>query len=116
MHAQWSGCLFEKYKWIATTELSLVEIVKKLIQDCGDDVECVYDSSVWAVCMAYLDYKERTNYLTPQDLLYTRSRGGILGLKVIDNNIVTITIRQYIQERDFGFYDFTWNLRYAPAA
>jgi len=116
MHPKWTECLQEDYTWIATTGMTPTEIAKEIIQDIGDDVQDVYESSVWAVCMAYLDYREGTHYLSPQDLLYTRNRGGVLGCKVIDNEVVTITIRQYLYERDGGFYDFTWGIRRPPAA
>lgn len=110
MHPLWKDCLDEAFKWLGDVQQGddLVEIVQKLLLIINNDeqIHSVYESSRWAVCMAFLDYKNNTHFLSNSDLNYARTRGGIVGLAIINGEVVSMTIRQFLEERDIGFYAF----------
>jgi hypothetical protein len=113
----WRDILYSDYRWILDVPLDkpLPDIVRQIIESHdGDDI---YQSSIVAVGMAYLDYKEKTRVLSRNEHYYARTRGGILGMSLsIPNKVVTL--REYLEMRDLGFRLFSTpkNLRNPSAA
>lgn len=110
MHPQWKECLYDDFDWLAHEELSMskmpmiAERVRMAVDD--DDNEPIteaYQSSIWAVCTAYLDYKHGTHELSRDELEYTRSRGGVIGMKHCGHEFVIVTIRSILEHYDYGF-------------
>lgn len=100
--------LYDEYKWIMDTKMPLVDVVRKILSEEEDDEEetNVFNSSIWAVCMAYLDYKEGTEQLTVEEHRYARSRGGVIGMQ-FQPVIEFFTLREYLETRDPGFAYFS---------
>lgn len=104
--------LYQDYKWIAREgpTMPILELVDALIEivEYDEPIHSVTQSSVWAVCMAYKHFRNAGVHLSHQDLLYTRSRGGVIGMDCSDlDNIKCFTIREYIESRDPGFWAFS---------
>lgn len=97
--------LYDEYKWIADVSQNtpLVDVVRRIINNI--DADSVYQSSIWAVGMAFLDYKENVHNLTDEEHIYARSRDGVLGMRFDDMR--TFTLREYLEERDHGFILFS---------
>ena len=102
--------LYDEYKWLADVvhTTPLIDIVHRIINN--NDAENIYQSSILAVAMAYLDYKNETRVLSDDDHRYTRYRGGVLGMIITGNNVHSITLREYLEFRDPGFSEFTDNV------
>jgi len=80
---EWRDVLHEDYQWlvdITVADISITEIVRRIIESGGDvDVTEVYQSSIWAVAMAFLDYKEKARgfLVSIEEHRYARTRGGV---------------------------------------
>lgn len=105
----WFHCLPEEYKWIEDYQdhSKLLDVVNRVLET-GDysDITEVYESSVWAVCHAYIDYRLGTSFLSPEELEYTKRRSGILGVENQDGVIRIATIREFLEEFDHNFMFF----------
>lgn len=105
--AIWRAALYDPYSWIAEDTYwftqSPLEVVDRILDESDEDIENVYQSSIWAVAMAYRDYKNNSHFLTVQDHKYTRSRGGVLGTAFVGDDIITVTLREFLEDRDPGF-------------
>lgn len=109
MNPHWKECLHDRYEWLANTQDDLVGIAHKIISIIEDEngTMSVHGSSVWAVCAAYLMHRGHEGFaLSDADLHYTRSRGGVIGCRVIEGEVVLATIRGFLEERDAGFAKF----------
>ena len=104
--------LYDDYKWISRwgermTNLQLVNALIGVVQ-YKDPVNSVAESSIWAVCMAYKYYAKDGTKMSDSDLIYTRTRGGIIGMYRSDiDNIKMLTIREILEKRDPGFWAFS---------
>lgn len=104
---RWYECLGSNLRWFETYRDNpppLIEIINRLLESREyDDVTDVYESSVWAVCHAYIDYRIGTSFLSPEELEYTRSRSGVLGVHIYNGGVRMATIREYLEHFDPGF-------------
>lgn len=103
------NCLFEQHQWIAERLFNepLPSIVRRVIDSFENEVDNVLQSSVWAVAMAYLDYKEGCNALSEQDHQYARTRGGVIGVIINEHMVHSISLREILETLDPGFYLFS---------
>lgn len=104
--------LYDDYKWIARegSTMPLLELVDALIEivEYDEPIHSVTQSSIWAVCMAYKHFRNAGVQMSQQDLLYTRTRGGLIGMDYSDlDNIKCFSIRDYLEFRDPGFWAFS---------
>lgn len=117
---QWFRCLCHKFLWLKDHRENpdLLEIVQFILNsDDYRNVTEVYESSIWAVCHAYKDYKLGIHFLSPYELEYTRGRRGIIGTLVVNNGEVKIvSIRDFLEAYDYGFKLFMIGQRKPPAA
>ena len=72
----------------------------------SDDGDGVFESSIFAVGMAFLDYKEQTRMLSRSEHRYARTRGGVIGM-TFEISIKSVTLREYLETRDPGFRLFS---------
>lgn len=116
--ANWFECLSDEFQWMRAYQYqpNLLDVVERILdfQEYQDITE-VYESSVWAVCHAYLDYRMGTSFLSADDLDYTRGRSGIIGVNVENGNVRIATIRGFLEEYDPGF-EFYMTRHYGPPA
>lgn len=116
---QWFQCLNNNFVWLKDHQENpdVLAIVRRILEsDDYRDVTEVFDSSVWAVCHAYKDYKLATHFLSPYELEYTQGRSGIIGTSIVNGEIMIATIRDFLEEYDYGFKLFMLGQRKPPAA
>jgi len=82
--------LYDDYKWIADIKdtMSCLEIVNEILTQEEEEDEPIYlvgQSSIWAVGMSYKHFKRDGTHLSNQELQYTRTRGGIIGMIFNEN-------------------------------
>ena len=108
---RWASILSDTYAWIADDDIwrlaSPLPVVEIILTQYEEDVETIYESSIWAVAMAYRDYKYGTNDLTDAEHAYARTRAGVLGTRIINNHVETVTLRRFLEDRDPGFLAFS---------
>lgn len=101
--------LYEDYEFVNyVNQNNFIDVIKKLknviekLENLKDGESLnVTDSSIWAVCTAFLQYKGLgTEVLSPEDLCYTSSRGGVLSSD-------SLTVTSLIEEFDGEGY-FEW--------
>jgi hypothetical protein len=103
--------LYPKFAWIGDLEkdADLIDVVRRVIAIVDDDednpIYSVTQSSLWAVAMAYLDYKNGTRVLDTRERAYTATRGGVLGMS--PDGSCSISLRSFLEERDPGFGKFS---------
>lgn len=104
--SSWRNILYPEYRWIldVPSDKPLPDIVRRVMENEEDDN--IYQSSIVAVCLAYLDYKEKTRVLSSSEHRYARTRGGVIGM-TFDLPIQTVTLREYLEIRDPGFRLFS---------
>lgn len=117
--AHWGYLLFPDFHWIATdifhqdisNHASILVIVDRILDTVDDDpmdpITTVYQSSIWAVCMAYKDDKTGTQVLSRDEHDYASRRGGILGLDLATHT--TVSTRELLRILDPGFRWFPGN-------
>jgi len=98
--------LYPEFRWITMLfpNTGLVEVVEEIlaaVDDETDPIHHVTQSSIWAVGMAFLDYKRGQRRLSREEQAYASTRGGVLGM-ARDGSVV-ITLREILEERDPGF-------------
>lgn len=109
IESSWFQCLGEEYKWLETCQnnANLLDVVNRILDnDEYSGITEVYQSSVWAICHAYIDYRLGTSFLSMEELEYTRGRSGVIGISTSDENIQIATIRFFLEEYDPGFASF----------
>lgn len=113
----WFECLLDHYKWIKNHKDDLLYVANTML-DTGDlrYITGVHQSSVWAVCHAYIDYRLGTSFLSPQELGYTQGRGGVIGVCFCNGGVKMLTIRQFFEAYDPGFITFMSKHKGPPAA
>lgn len=119
LNDQWFQCLGNNFQWLKNYQENpdLMEVVERILNsDEYRDVTEVFDSSVWAVCHAYKDYKLAIHFLSPYELEYTQGRSGIIGTSNLYGQIQIVTIREFLEEYDYGFKLFMLGQRQPPAA
>jgi hypothetical protein len=117
--AHWFQCLDIDFRWLEQhqTHDDLLDVVLRLIDH--QDYKYITDachSSIWAVCHAYIDYRLGTSFLSIEELEYTRTRSGVIGISMNDGNVRIATIREFLEEYDNGFRIFMLGHDGPPAA
>lgn len=113
--------LNDNMKWIADLgdTISPLDVVNRILEQefPDDEIDSVYQSSMWAVCMAYKHYKNDGVHLSTDDLEYTASRGGMIGMRIdpVTNEPFILSLRSYLNSRDYGFAVFSAH-PHGPAA
>jgi hypothetical protein len=120
MDASWFDCLSDKFKWLRMHQHNpdLVVVVNRILDfDEYHDITEVYQSSIWAVCHAYLDYRMGTSFLTADELDYTKGRYGVIGILHMENgNTHIASLRNFLEVYDPGFAFFMMRHHGPPAA
>ena len=114
MEAPWFNCLSDEFQWLRAHQHNpdLLVVVNRILDfDEYRDITEVYESSVWAICHAYLDYRMGSSFLSAHELDYTRGRSGVIG--VGNGNVVTI--RDFLEVYDPGFEFFMMRHAGPPA-
>lgn len=107
--SDWFDCLYEEYQWLRDyqEDPDLLIVVNRILeQEDFYDITDVYQSSIWAVCHAYIDYCINTSFLTEEELEYTRGRGGVIGSGTVNGHFAVASIREFLEEYDRGFERF----------
>lgn len=95
------------YEWIATqvtTDTPPMEVISRILEILEPDgIDNVYESSVWAVCMLYTQWKTGGHHLNSDEYEYACRRGGILGMDIERN--ITVTLRSILMILDPSFQD-----------
>ena len=117
----WKEYLYQDYLFLAHTDSTpLVDIVHRVMaivdDDPDDPISHVTQSSLWAVCMLYLHYIRDGDTLSSEDVTYAKSRGGIIGMKMDDNDITMISLKSFLCQRDMNFLSFLRDEKFAPGA
>lgn len=105
----WFECLYEDYQWLQDCQDNpdLLILVNRILEkEDFEDVTDVYQSSIWAVCHAYIDYRLHTAFLSQEELEYTRGRGGVIGSGVVNGHVIVASIREFLEKYDRGFERF----------
>lgn len=103
----WHAMLYPRFRWIAMLppNMGLVDMVEQILDVVDDDetdpIHHVTQSSIWAVGMAFLDYKQDQRRLSDEEQAYASTRGGVLGMA--HDGSIMITLRSLLEERDPGF-------------
>lgn len=121
---QWKECLYDRYRWVGRVPEGedLVRVVERVLSVVEAEVGplvSVHQSSVGAVCMAYLMHRGVGGFvLSDPDLGYTRARGGVIGCCMVGGKVVLTTLRQFLEARDLGFACFMGSIHHQgpPAA
>lgn len=113
--------LYRRFRWIARVHdrFDCLQVVDRLMGQLQRERGCtsVYESSVVAVGMAYKHFRGDGTVLSKEHLDYARTRGGVLGMCAIESGIVSLTLREYLENRDPEFFYFSNpELPRAPAA
>jgi len=115
----WFLCLSEDFQWLREHQHNpdLMEVVSRIL-DSDDyyDITEVYQSSVWAICHAYTDYRMGTSLLSAEELDYTRGRSGVIGIHMENGNVMVATLRHFLEEHDPGFELFMTRQHCGPPA
>lgn len=116
--AHWFDCLSDEFQWLRAYQHNpdLLVVVNQILdfQDYRDITE-VYESSVWAICHAYIDYRMGTSFLSADELDYTRGRSGVIGIQMGNGNVQVVTLRNFLEIYDPGF-EFFMTRHYGPPA
>lgn len=115
MDADWFDCLSDEFQWLRAYQHNpdLLIVVNRILDlDDYHDITEVYESSVWAICHAYLDYRVGTSFLSADELDYTRGRSGVIG--VGNGNVASL--REFLEVYDPGFAFFMTRHFGPPAA
>jgi len=119
IESSWFQCLGEDYRWLTEYQnnVDLLSAVDRILEsDEFIGVTEVYQSSVWAICHAYIDYRLGTSFLSTEELEYTRGRSGVIGVSATDENVQIATLRFFLEEYDPGFAFFLSEHNGPPAA
>jgi len=106
IESNWFQCLGDDYRWLEgyQNNVNLLDVVNRILDsDEYSGVTDAYQSSVWAMCHAYIDYRLGTSFLSMEELEYTRGRSGVIGVSSSDE---IATIRFFLEEHDPGFAIF----------
>ena len=109
MDAVWFDCLSDEFQWLRAYQHNPdLVVVVNLILDFDDyrDITEVYESSVWSICHAYLDYRLGTCFLSADELRYTKGRSGVIGIHIENGNAQIATLRHFLEAHDPGFGSF----------
>ena len=116
LFGHWENILYPEFHWIATditaqdrqNTSAILSIVDRIIETVDDDpmdpVTSVFQSSVWAVCMAYKDFKTGIRVLSEPEFQYASNRGGIIGLNLNDHSF--LSVRKLLVTLDPSFDGF----------
>lgn len=107
---EWQDVLFPQYRWmIGYTNIGemMKEFITRMSLYHGESFESVYQSNIWAVAMAYMDFKYYDYMLSYQEHLYARNRDGIMGQNGGTGEY--ITLREYLESHDGAFAQFSRN-------
>ena len=119
MDAHWFDCLSVEFQWLRTHrhDPDLVMVVLRILDfDEYRNITEVYESSVWSICHAYLDYRRGTSFLSPDELEYTKGRCGIIGIHMENGNTHIASLRNFLEVYDPGFEVFMMRHYGPPAA
>jgi hypothetical protein len=115
----WFQCLSGEFRWLQDHQHNpdLLEVINRILNsEDYHDITDAYQSSVWAVCHAYIDYRLGTSFLSTEEMDYTRGRSGVIGIHMENGNATVATLRHFLEEHDPGFEFFMTRQHCGPPA